>query len=133
MHESRNFLSFDLERITLGRDRHSCDYVEALLMQILTSLLHFGQLDVPEAKKFDFPKQQSGEKPRATCRTSQGMWSQTWGEIVTQVLPDATNRWRWPVHSNRSMQIPIRVSMSFHMFQAGKRARTARDFSVCFR
>lgn len=73
MHESRQFLSFDLERITLGRDRHSCDYVEALLMQILTSLLHFGQLDVAEAKKFDFPKQRSGEVPRATCKTSQGM------------------------------------------------------------
>lgn len=25
VHESRQFLSFGLERITLGRDRHSCD------------------------------------------------------------------------------------------------------------
>lgn len=30
-------------------------------MQILTSLLHFGQLDVAEAKKFDFPSSEAGK------------------------------------------------------------------------
>lgn len=38
---------------------------------------------------------------------------------MTQVLPDETDRWRWPVHSNRSVKNPIRVGRSFHMFQAG--------------
>lgn len=52
---------------------------------------------------------------------------------MTQVLPDAKDRWRWPVHSNRSVKNPIRVGRSFHMFQAGERAPTVRDLSVCCR
>lgn len=61
------------------------------------------------------------------------MISEMGGGFVTQVLPNATDRWRWLVHSNRSVQNPIRVSRSFHMFQARERAPTARDFSVCCR
>lgn len=73
-------------------------------------------------KSLIFPEKRSREIPRATCKTSQGMWSQRGGrgEIVMQVLPDARDRWRWPVHSNRSVQNPIRVSRSFTCFRPGR-------------
>lgn len=92
-------------------------------MQILTSLLHFGQLDVAEAKKFDFAKQRIGEIPRATFRTHRKECSIRdvgGGGIVTQVLPDATDSWRWPVHSNRSVKILSGWVGLFTCFRPGR-------------
>lgn len=83
---SRDNFYNHLEQNRLGRDCHSYDYVEALLMQILTSLPHFGQLDVK------FQDLHVGQRQEYGLR----------GEIVTQDLPDEKNRWHWSVHSYRS-------------------------------